>query len=57
MFWTPYRRLFQQWQALTTIQKLVAILWIPVIRIGGDVAKMAGYPAGVLWRLRNHPTD
>jgi glycosyltransferase involved in cell wall biosynthesis len=57
MFWTPYRRLFQQWQALTTIQKLVAILWIAVIRIGGDVAKMAGYPAGVLWRLRNHPTD
>lgn len=26
---------------------------IPVIRLVGDLAKMAGYPAGVLWRRRN----
>ncbi|MFN2135175.1 MAG: glycosyltransferase [Candidatus Promineifilaceae bacterium] len=25
---------------------------IPVIRLVGDVAKMAGYPAGIIWRLR-----
>lgn len=28
---------------------LAALLWIPVIRVTGDVAKMIGYPAGV-WR-------
>ncbi len=26
---------------------------IPVIRVVGDVAKMCGYPVGLLWRRRN----
>jgi glycosyltransferase involved in cell wall biosynthesis len=26
---------------------------VPLVRLIGDVAKMAGYPAGVLWRRRN----
>jgi len=30
---------------------LSAIPWIPIIRVTGDVAKMAGYPAGVWERL------
>jgi hypothetical protein len=33
--------------------KIKAILWVPVIRVVGDLSKMAGYPFGVLWRLRN----
>jgi GT2 family glycosyltransferase len=36
---------------------LAATALIPVIRIVGDVAKMIGYPAGVVWRLRHAPPD
>jgi glycosyltransferase involved in cell wall biosynthesis len=28
-----------------------------IIRVVGDIAKMLGYPAGWLWRLRNHPPN
>lgn len=67
---TPYRRLFRAWQRpladghrLTPREKASAILWVPLIRIVGDVAKMLGYPVGVWWRLshrkrccnRSHP--
>jgi hypothetical protein len=54
---TPYRRLLNQWGALRFREKLAAVLWVPVIRVTGDLAKMAGYPAGRLWRTRNHPPD
>jgi len=30
-----------------------AFALIPIIRLVGDVAKMAGYPAGLAWRLRS----
>lgn len=33
------------------------LIYIPVIRVVGDVAKMLGYPVGWWWRLRNHPPD
>jgi glycosyltransferase involved in cell wall biosynthesis len=46
----PYTRV--QWSGLTRSQKLVALALVPVIRGVGDVAKMLGYPVGVLWRLR-----
>jgi GT2 family glycosyltransferase len=32
---------------------LLALAHIPVLRFVGDVAKMLGYPAGVIWRLRH----
>ncbi len=32
--------------------RLEALAWVPVIRLAGDVAKMAGYPAGLWWRWR-----
>lgn len=32
---------------------LVALVWVPVIRVAGDVAKMIGYPIGVWWRIKN----
>jgi glycosyltransferase involved in cell wall biosynthesis len=54
---TPYRRLLSQWGELSAREKLLAALWVPVIRVAGDWAKMAGYPAGRRWRRRNHPPD
>jgi glycosyltransferase involved in cell wall biosynthesis len=32
---------------------LMAAAWVPVIRLVGDLAKMAGYPMGIAWRRRN----
>lgn len=54
MFWTGWRRLARAWNKvnLSRIQKLQAALWVPVIRVTGDVAKMIGYPVGTLWRWR-----
>lgn len=50
MFYTPYRRLPALWGGLSVWQRAQAIAWVPVIRIAGDVAKMAGYPVGLRWR-------
>lgn len=36
---------------------LIALLLIPLIRAVGDLAKMAGYPAGWRWRLQHQPPD
>ena len=52
MFWAGWRRLARTWGGLSPIQKLQALLWVSVIRVTGDVAKMAGYPVGVWWRWR-----
>jgi glycosyltransferase involved in cell wall biosynthesis len=52
MFFTPYRRLFPMIRASSFGDRLRAIVWVPIIRITGDVAKMIGYPTGVLWRLQ-----
>ena len=51
MFYTPYKRLISLWTPLSKQEKLQAALWIPALRITGDVAKMIGYPAGWKWRL------
>jgi glycosyltransferase involved in cell wall biosynthesis len=48
--WKPYRRLARAWGGLTRAQKLRATLWVPIIRVTGDAAKMVGYPAGLWWR-------
>jgi glycosyltransferase involved in cell wall biosynthesis len=52
MLFTPYRRLAGLWKGLPPTRKLEAALWIPLIRLSGDVAKMIGYPVGVAWRMR-----
>src|SRR5574341_1428526 len=57
MVWTPYRRLVEQWDGLELAGKISATLWVPVIRVAGDLAKMWGYPKGVLWRIKNRPPD
>ncbi len=51
----PYRRLGRWLSNLSLLQKLQAALWVPVIRLAGDVAKMAGYPAGLHWRRKHCP--
>ena len=53
MFLTPYTRLVSLAKGKTSSPFLRAALWIPLIRVTGDVAKMIGYPAGVVWRLRS----
>ena len=50
---TPFRRLQPHLAALAPLEKVKAVLLIPVIRAVGDAAKMLGYPAGWIWRLRN----
>jgi glycosyltransferase involved in cell wall biosynthesis len=50
---TPYRRLRPHLPNLALVERAKAVLLVPVIRALGDVAKMLGYPAGWVWRLRN----
>ena len=49
----PYRRLAPALPALSWRDRLSALAWVPAIRLIGDVAKMAGYPVGLAWRLRH----
>ena len=53
MVWTPYRRLLPMLDGYTLAEQLEAMAWVPVIRVTGDVAKMIGYPVGLLWRNRH----
>jgi glycosyltransferase involved in cell wall biosynthesis len=34
-----------------------AYIWLPVVRLVGDVAKLIGYPVGLWWRWRNQPPN
>lgn len=54
----PYRRLFfyeAGFKKLAPSGKVAAVLWVPVIRATGDLAKMTGYPVGRAWRRRHLP--
>ena len=48
----PYRRLTRLWGSYGLADRLRALGLIPIIRVVGDIAKMAGYPAGVAWRRK-----
>ena len=50
---TPLRRLQPHLASLAPVERIKAIVLVPVIRAVGDAAKMCGYPAGWVWRLRN----
>ncbi|MEO8289228.1 MAG: glycosyltransferase [Chloroflexota bacterium] len=50
----PYMRLLPMLRDLPARQSIFALSMVPVIRLTGDIAKMAGYPVGVLWRLLNY---
>lgn len=50
---TPYRRLSKRLPELEPREQARALALVPAIRVLGDAAKMAGYPAGWLWRIKN----
>jgi glycosyltransferase involved in cell wall biosynthesis len=50
--WRPYARLLPYLRGLGWRGGLRAVALVPVIRLVGDLAKMAGYPVGVVWRAR-----
>lgn len=60
---TCYRRLPAVWdfyrspEPPTWRDRIRVWLYIPVIRILGDLAKMVGYPVGWAWRMRHQPPD
>jgi len=47
----PYRRLWPLLEGEDLLGKLKVIAWVPLIRLTGDMAKISGYPVGVLWRI------
>lgn len=49
----PWQRLAQIGGRLTPAELAAAALLIPLLRLMGDAAKMAGYPVGLWWRWRN----
>jgi len=51
--WTPYRRLGPAMKGWPLVEKVQAVAWVPVIRVAGDLAKMGGYPVGLLWRWQH----
>ena len=51
----PLRRLWPHLAPLPTKERLQALLWMPLIYWTGDVAKMLGYPVGLVWRWRQAP--
>jgi glycosyltransferase involved in cell wall biosynthesis len=47
----PFRRVMRA--PASGPQRLQAVPLLPLVRLIGDVAKMAGYPAGLWWRARH----
>jgi glycosyltransferase involved in cell wall biosynthesis len=52
----PYRRLWPQLRGRSPVARARALALVPLIRLVGDLAKMAGYPVGVVRRWRAGPT-
>ena len=50
----PYARLAPWLAALPARDRALALGQVPLIRLVGDLAKMAGYPVGLLWRARRY---
>jgi glycosyltransferase involved in cell wall biosynthesis len=48
----PAQRLWPATSGWRPPARARAFALVPIIRLVGDLAKMAGYPVGVLWRLR-----
>jgi len=49
----PAKRLWESTWGWRPPSRLRAFALIPIIRFVGDVAKMLGYPVGLIWRWRN----
>ncbi|MHB0858878.1 MAG: glycosyltransferase [Anaerolineae bacterium] len=52
---TPLRRIQPLLAGAPWRQRLQAFCWLPVLRWTGDLAKMLGYPVGVVGRWRHAP--
>lgn len=50
----PYARLLPWLGTLTPPERAMAIGFVPLIRLVGDLAKGAGYPVGLVWRWRRY---
>jgi glycosyltransferase involved in cell wall biosynthesis len=50
----PYRRVWRRLPPYRFVERIQALLLVPLIRLVGDLAKMAGYPIG-LWQRRKKP--
>jgi len=53
LFLTGWRRLTHLWADLSVSERILAFLWVPIIRVTGDLAKMVGYPVGLWWRWQH----
>lgn len=53
MFWRPLRRLWPELAASSWRERLGMAALLPILVITGDLAKMAGYPVGLVWRRRH----
>lgn len=53
----PLQHLWPHLSGLTPVEQVQAVAYLPVIRLVGDVAKMAGYPSGWWWRWCHGPPD
>lgn len=51
--WRPWIRLNALGREFSVLETVQAVALVPLIRGVGDVAKMCGYPVGLLWRWRN----
>jgi len=49
----PAERLWSNTWGWRPPSRVRAFALIPIIRLVGDIAKMLGYPVGLLWRWRN----
>ena len=47
----PLRRVWRRSRGMPPAERAAALLLVPAIRLLGDLAKMAGYPAGIALRL------
>jgi glycosyltransferase involved in cell wall biosynthesis len=47
----PYARLLPILCGVSPLSALYTAALVPIIRLTGDIAKMAGYPVGLLWRI------
>jgi glycosyltransferase involved in cell wall biosynthesis len=52
---SPYRRLLTRLHGRPVTQRWAALLLVPLIRVVGDVAKMAGYLSGIIRRRTTRP--
>ncbi len=56
--WPALRRCWLATARWNLTRRIQVLAWVPVIRVVGDLAKMAGYPVGVAWRLtRRRPAE